>query len=161
MPVYALHELCDGRGFVPFTIFLSHSKNEILDNFLPFHGRKYPHFLFLGVTCVQLKFSENLQIVYKGFLFPVLVFKLSENPFTSSQPIIRKTNLLATARTSTRQTTRVPIFIQRSWKRRESLRHWTTRHSQGRRTENTPLRSRISEVISGICEFPVKHSPPI
>ena len=49
-------------------------------------------------------------------------------------------------------------------KRRESWRHWTTRHSQRWHTKNTPLGSRMKwriESTSGLVPSKtVKHSPP-
>ena len=72
MPVDALHKRSEGRGFVFFTIFLSHSKNKFFDDFLQFYGRNIFNFPFL-VTGVKI-FFENFDVV-QGFLLRVFVFK--------------------------------------------------------------------------------------
>ena len=82
MPVDALDKRSEGRGFVFFTIFLSHSKNNFFDDFLQLHGRNILNFPFL-VTGVKI-FFKNFYVV-QGFLLRVLVFKffckLSVNSF--------------------------------------------------------------------------------
>ena len=67
-----LDKRSEERGFVFFTIFLSHSKNKFFDDFLQFHGRNIFNFPFL-VTGVKI-FLENFYVV-QGFLLRVLVFK--------------------------------------------------------------------------------------
>ena len=90
MPVDALDKRSEGRGFVFFTIFLSHSKNRFFDDFLQFHGRNIFKFPFL-VTGVKI-FFENFHVV-QGFFFVFSFSSFSVNSLTSSS--LMDANLLA------------------------------------------------------------------
>ena len=89
MPVDALDKRSEGRGFVFFTIFLSHSKNKFFDDFLQFQGRN----IFSFFSSQASRYSLKTFMSYKVFFFVFSLSSFSVNYLTSSS--VMDANLLA------------------------------------------------------------------